>query len=54
MQKTEIGIREIDNGWLLTIECDDLTIAVKERYFENLQIVLTYLEKRNLEGLKKD
>lgn len=45
--KTGIEIKEIDNGWLLTIESDDLTVAVKEKYFKTFPEVLAYLHERN-------
>lgn len=48
MRKTEVTIKGIDNGWLLTIEGDDLTIAVTEKYFATFPEVLAHLHKLNI------
>lgn len=48
MTKTEVVIREISNGWLLTIECDDMQTCIKEMHFEAFPEVLAYLHKLNL------
>lgn len=49
MRKIEIDIGQIDNGWLLTIEGDELEINVKEKYFETFLQVLEYLKRQKIE-----
>jgi len=48
--KKGIEIKEINNGWLLTIECDNMVdaIAVKEKYFETFPEVLAHLHELNI------
>ena len=49
MEKLFIEIREIDNGWILTIE-GDTTINVKDLYRETFKEILEYLDKLNFGG----
>jgi len=46
--KTGVEIKEIDNGWLLIIESDDMGRSVKERYFESFPEVLAFLHEQNI------
>jgi len=43
MKKTEIKIRKIANGWLLTIEYEVDQVVTEEQYFKTLKEVLEYL-----------
>jgi len=49
MEKLSIEIREIDNGWLLTIGGDS-TIEVEDLYRETFKEILEYLDKLNFGG----
>jgi len=52
MRKTKVEIKQIDNGWLLTIEGDDLAIiTITEKYFETFLQVLEYLKRQKIERL---
>jgi len=47
MRRTVIEVKQISNGWLLTIEGDDMQVNVDERYFKTFLDVLAYLHERN-------
>lgn len=48
MRKTVIEIKEISNGWLLTIEGDDMQINVDKRYFKTFPEVLAFLHEQDI------
>lgn len=48
MRKTVIEMKEISNGWLLTIEGDDMQINVEDMYFKTFPEVLAHLHKLNI------
>lgn len=48
MKKTEIEIRKIANGWLLTIEFEVDQVVTEEQYFKTFKEVLEYLGKQDI------
>ena len=48
MQKTRIEIKEISNGWLLTIYGDDMRVNVEDMYFKTFPEVLAHLHKLDI------